>query len=335
MSTLSQFLGGGGIKSIQRGSTEFAGTVDLDFDNLGRRTIQSVPINPVVKSKSVVTATVAGDVIYDDSNNVAINSNAAIRIANTGSIEYVGGVSSTISVIILTGLQTDDLILFFSASDNQDQIDLGSSGWTGITVNTGGGTITQPDNDTKPDSSAFYKYATGTSETVIGLPSDSVFMMIAFRGVKTGTPFDAGSLNPIAGANSNGMPAPLAIDPATTQCMSVLVGFLDDVNEASTVTAPNGYTLAKVRDGVGATLMTAYKNLESADIESPDPFGGDGNVENKAYTILLEQKEAPIDSSSSLVITIGGALAGRNSIGQHQARNQTGVIDWQVIEYED
>jgi len=36
-----------------------------------------------------------------------------------------------------------------------------------------------------------------------------------------------------------------------------------------------------------------------------------------------------------LVITIGGALAGRDSFSQHLAKNQTGVIDWQVIEYED
>ena len=54
MSTLSQFLGGGGIKSIQRGFTEFEGTGS-------DRTTILVPINPVVRSKSVVLSSVTGD----------------------------------------------------------------------------------------------------------------------------------------------------------------------------------------------------------------------------------------------------------------------------------
>jgi len=54
MSTLSQFLGGGGIKSIQRGFTEFEGTGS-------DRTTIVVPINPVVRSKSVVLSSVTGD----------------------------------------------------------------------------------------------------------------------------------------------------------------------------------------------------------------------------------------------------------------------------------
>ena len=55
MSTLSQFLGGGGIKSIQSGSTAFEGTSASNITTI------TVPINPVVRSKSVVIATVAGD----------------------------------------------------------------------------------------------------------------------------------------------------------------------------------------------------------------------------------------------------------------------------------
>ena len=327
MSTLSQFLGGGGIKSIQRGSTEFAGIVN--FDNLSDRTFINVPITPVSKSKSVVTATVAGDVIYDDDNRVAINSNASIRLANTGTITYVGGTSSiTSSNLTLTGLQSGDFVLFFSASDDQDQNNLLLAGWSAIP-----GLTTQPDNDEDPNSAAFYKFSTGTSVTASGLASNSVQVMIAFRGVKD-IPFD---VNATESSATSGMPDPLSITPISDQCMSVIVGFLDDDVIASSVTAPSGYTLAVVEDASASTkctVMTAYKNLEQASIENPGAFGGSGDDYNKAVTIALRQNVVG-STISSLSITIGGALAGKNSSGGHLAKNQTGVIDWQVVEYED
>jgi len=285
----------------------------------------------------VVTATVAGDVIYDESNEIAINSNASIKLANTGAISYVGGTSVFsplgLGTLTLNGLQSGDFVLFFSASDGQDQ-NTPNSGWTAIPGLTG-----QPDNDGAPDSAAFYKFSTGTSVSASGFASNSVYVMIAFRGVKTDIPFD---VNATESSAFSGMPNPPSITPTSDQCMSVIVGFLDDDNvEFEPVIAPSGYTLAVVQgdsSSANCTVMTAYKNLEQAIPENPGAFESQtGNDSNKAITIALRQNVVGSTTSSSLRITVGGALAGRNSFftGQHEAKNQTGVIDWQVIEYED
>lgn len=102
MSTLSQFLGGGGIKSIQRGFTEFEST------GPDRSTID-VPINPVVRSKSVVISSVAGDSLRVDflqdprdpnsSFSLAINSTAGIILGGNPSETT----ASNLTIIVGTG----------------------------------------------------------------------------------------------------------------------------------------------------------------------------------------------------------------------------------------
>lgn len=324
MSTLSQFLGGGGIKSIQRGSTEFEGTVD--FNNLGNKTLKSVPINPVDSSKSVVTATVAGDVIYDDDNGVAINSNASIKLAGASSF-----VKSTIQLEgtsqTLTGLESDDLVLFFNSSDNTSLSSI--SGWSALPFDGN-----NPDNNGGPNSSGFYKFADSSGIVqVTGIANNSNAMMVAFRGIDSSDPFDVSSIPKSIGFS--GMPDPPSITTGTDNCMIVAVGFLDDDRlDILNSIPPSGYTFADVTSNAdNSTILVAYKNLENAGVEDPGAFGGSGSDANKAYTIAL--KTNITTTSSSLVITVGGALAGRNSSGGHLAKNQTGVIDWQVIEYED
>ena len=81
MSTLSQFLGGGGIKSIQRGFTEFEGTGS-------DRTTIAVPINPVVRSKSVVLSSVTGDSLL-----VAISSGGRQGTTMYSAINSTAGIS--------------------------------------------------------------------------------------------------------------------------------------------------------------------------------------------------------------------------------------------------
>lgn len=102
MSTLSQFLGGGGIKSIQRGFTEFEST------GPDRSTIV-VPINPVVRSKSVVISSVAGDAIRASflSNPRDSNSSVSVAINSTAGISLGGNPSDTtasnLTIIVGTG----------------------------------------------------------------------------------------------------------------------------------------------------------------------------------------------------------------------------------------
>jgi len=194
-------------------------------------------------------------------------------------ITYVGGTNqeNTTSDLTLTGLQSGDLVLFFSAADIDSQ-NTPSSGWTAIP-----GTGTQPDNDGFPDCAAFYKFSTGTSVTASNLPSSSVHVMIAFRGVDSSDPFGSTATR----ESSSGMPDPASVTINNTDSMVLIVGFLDDDAVASSVTAPAGYTLAEVED-TDCTVMTAYKSITSTGTEDPGAFGGLGDDSYKAYTLELK-----------------------------------------------
>ena len=98
MSTLSQFLGGGGIKSIQRGFTEFEGTGS-------DRTTIVVPINPVVRSKSVVLSSVTGDALIATISGGREGSDQYFAINSTAGITLGGNPSDTTAsnLIIVVG----------------------------------------------------------------------------------------------------------------------------------------------------------------------------------------------------------------------------------------
>jgi hypothetical protein len=199
-------------------------------------------------------------------------------------ITYVGGTSQedTTNDLTLTGLQSGDLVLFFSASDGENQ-STPNSGW--IAVN---GTGSQPDNDGDPDSAAFYKFSTGTSVTASNLEENSVHVMIAFRDVDTTDPFGSTASR----SSSSGMPDPASITVNNANSMVLIVGLLDDDDIASSVTAPTGYTLAVVQDtdSDDCTVMTAYKSLTGTGSEDPGTFGGSGSDSYKAYTLELKIK---------------------------------------------
>lgn len=211
------------------------------------------------------------------------------------SITYVGGISrgeSPGSDLILTGLQSGDLVLFFSASDGEEQ-STPTTGWSAID-----GTGTQPDNDNNPDSAAFYKFSTGTSVTASNLTENSVHVMIAFRGVDSSDPFGSTSFN----QSSSGMPNPSAITVNNANSMVLIVGLLDDDDAESSVTAPTGYTLAEVKgEGGECTVMTAYKSLSSTGSEDPGAFVSDSVDANKAYTLelKLDNTDVKIDNTDA------------------------------------
>jgi len=98
MSTLSQFLGGGGIKSIQRGFTEFEGTGS-------DRTTIVVPINPVVRSKSVVLSSVTGDALLVTISGGRQGTTTYSAINSTAGISLGGNPSDTTAsnLIIVVG----------------------------------------------------------------------------------------------------------------------------------------------------------------------------------------------------------------------------------------
>ena len=202
-------------------------------------------------------------------------------------ITYVGGTSQedTTNDLTLNGLQSGDLVLFFSASDAISR-STPSTGWTAIP-----GVGTQPDNDGQPDSAAFYKFSSGTSVTASNLDDDGVHVMIAFRGVDTSSPFGSTSSR----QSSSGMPDPASITVNNANSMVLIVGLLDDDDIASSVTAPTGYTLAEVKDtdSDDCTVMTAYKSLTGTGSEDPGTFGGSGSDSYKAYTLELKTNSPP------------------------------------------
>ena len=203
-----------------------------------------------------------------------------VEIDNTVDISYVGGISiRTGNSITLNGIESGDLVLFFSAADSNNQ-STPSTGWIAIP-----GLGTQPDNDNEPDSAAFYKFSEGTSLTASGLnDNDTTAMLIAFRGVNSDQPF---SVNSVESTATSGMPNPPSITTVDDECMIVAVGLLDD-DQLTAPQAPSGYSLAISEYGNSCTIMSAYKAQTSAGSENPGAFSGVGNDYYKAQTIALK-----------------------------------------------
>ena len=147
--------------------------------------------------------------------------------SNATTITYVGGINqeSTSSDLTLTGLQSGDLVLFYSAHDFS-AVNTPSSGWTGIP-----GLPNQPDNDGFPNSAAFYKFSTGSSVTAGNIASSGVELMIAFRGVDSSNPFNVNSIE----TNGTGMPDPAAITTTSTTIWTDISG---QGNNATLVNTP-------------------------------------------------------------------------------------------------
>ena len=221
----------------------------------------------------------------------------ALDAGNTKSYEstitYVGGTSDSdnSSSFTLSGLQSGDLVLYFSAEDADDVNTPTGASWTAIP-----GLGTQPDNDDNPNSAAFYVFATGTSVTASGLATGNnhVRVMIAFRNVNSTNPFDVNATENSAG----GLPDPPSITPVTDNSMIVAVGLLDDHDIANSISPPTGYTTAVNMDSQGgandtglggATIMTAYKLLETAAAEDPSGFAGTTGDPQKGISIALRQ----------------------------------------------
>ena len=133
-------------------------------------------------------AAASGPNIVEDGLVLALDARN-IESYNYSGIVYVGGTSDSdnSSSFTLSGLQSGDLVLYFSAEDLANVNTPTGASWTAIP-----GLSTQPDNDDDPNSAAFYVFATGTSVTASGLNTgnENVRVMIAFRNVNSTNPFD-------------------------------------------------------------------------------------------------------------------------------------------------
>ena len=238
----------------------------------------------------------AGPNIIEDGLVLAFDAGNTKSYPGSGStssltITYVGGTSDSdnSSSFTLSGLQSGDLVLYFSAEDGAAVATPTGASWTAIP-----GLSTQPDNDGNPHSAAFYVLATGTSVTASGLNTlnENVRVMIAFRNVNSTNPFDVNATE----NSGNSLPDPPSITPVTDNCMIVAVGLLDDHAIANSISPPTGYTTAVNMDSDGgandtglgaATIMTAYKLLATAAAEDPGGFTGTTGDPQKGISIAL------------------------------------------------
>ena len=120
-------------------------------------------------SKAVGNLRLNGSLI--DNKNFSGFSGGLLKSTGTETVWDFGGItvvnlvsidSTSPSSVTISDIAVGDLVLFFGAEDDENQ-SAPTGGWTAIP-----GLQTQPDNDNAPDSAAYYKIATGTSETASG-----------------------------------------------------------------------------------------------------------------------------------------------------------------------
>ena len=199
-------------------------------------------------------------------------------------IEQVGTATYAVNsdtIILPSGLQEGDLVIICSCAGTASQ-------------NLPAG-YTNGQNAGSSDSAAYrwsYKFMGSTPDTTAtGLTtSASVHMAFAFRNVDQTIPLDAPSPT-VSYVSSSGMPNPPAINTRTDGAVVIGLGFLDDDNVASSITAPSGYTLIGSDDNTGgspgSTLMAAFLTATTADSYDPGIFGGTGSDSNNGATLAL------------------------------------------------
>ena len=258
-------------------------------------------------SKAVGNLRLNGSLI--DNKNFSGFSGGLLKSTGTDTVWDFGGIavvklvaidSTSPSSVTISDIAVGDLVLFFGAEDDENQ-SAPSGGWTSIP-----GLGTQPDNDNAPDSSAFYKIATGTSETASGLSgTNTTYIMVALRGVDTTTPFD---VNAVQNSASSGLPNSPSITTVTDGCLILSVGIIDDDNAAELIDIPAGYRFLKVFDDEGTsgtgttgnTIAISGKQQFVAGSEDPPAFTGSSTDDNKGYTIALRPKLPSVSSGTTL-----------------------------------
>jgi hypothetical protein len=207
---------------------------------------------------------------------------AGIEFVTSG---YFVNNESTDQTLTITGIQAGDFVILKAGSDN-----------TSANTPTG---FTEGDNfnNTNQWASWHYGFSSGTSWAfdVNGGTSNLgvVYTYTVWRGVDTSNP-----INTWARANNSNdqVPNPPSITTTSDGCVIVATGYVDDNDDAASVAAPSGYTLAIAAQRItppttasvnGATVAQAYLEQTSAGSEDPGAwtFPLDGWV---AYTIALE-----------------------------------------------
>ena len=192
-----------------------------------------------------------------------INNQPITHVASSGTGQTITGTT----IPLPNDLQQGDLVIVGTSSDTER--------YPGDFSDPTGYTLGQA-SESGVQGVWWYKFMGSTPDTqVSGLLNDSrtTHFYSVFRGVdqvstiaSTATPNSA----------TTGMPNPPSLS-ATADNMVLAMGFLDDDNIASSVTAPSGYTLSASSNATsaGASIMLAYKT-SAGGTEDPEAFGGSG-----------------------------------------------------------
>ena len=207
--------------------------------------------------------------------------------------------AGAVTVTLPGGMQVNDLILDACAVGDDDftqpTLAMTTAGYTEITTST-----LSADGGVGGDANlaVFYKFHNGSDTTAVlaaagtGSDSASACHLFVFRGVDTGSPFDATATT--ATGTTGGDPNPPSISFSSSGTWTVAVGAVGNA-AAITLSGPASYTSPRASDVGNDTfdiaVRMAYRSAPSSP-EDPGIFTDSGaGVAWAAVTIAL--KEAP------------------------------------------
>lgn len=188
----------------------------------------------------------------------------------------IGGITN-LTLTLPSGMVEGDVVLLFLGAD----VAMPSlpSGWTNVNTYTVGTEYAR----------FAYKVMGSTVDTTVSSttsPTGSSFAMgcVVLRNA------DATSISVTSASALSGMPNPPNQPTVYAGGMCIAVGFLDDDNVASSVTAPTDFTLqfAVQATATGQTVMAATRQTSSPQAIDPGPFGGTGSDDWIALTISIQ-----------------------------------------------
>ena len=177
-------------------------------------------------------------------------------------VDSTEGVGSA-TFALPTSLQ-DDYLVLITGSDTKTHPSI--TDWTTLYTSTNAA-----------EGAVYGRVVGATPPTTVNVGGDAADMAcicMLFRGVDATTPQDV-ALTVATNASSTPVDAP-PITPVTNNSAIVVMGSLDDQDEASSVTFPTDYVngLANDDGGQTATVMSAWRTLATAGAHDPPAFGG-------------------------------------------------------------
>jgi len=233
-----------------------------------------------------------------------------LEISVVGSSSAQFGSSTSGTLTLPTGLQEGDIVVVGVGSDGATATL--PSGWTNINNTTGAST---------EFTRTFYKVMGPTPDTSVALSGFSTASAAFAIGIRNGV---ANALIFDVSTGISGMPNPLELKDVTAGSIVLAIGYLDDDNIASTVTAPAGYTLAQAIQSstTGQTVMVAWKIAATTGTEDPAAFGGTGSDDWVALTLAIPNNTLP--GVGVTWTTDGGSAPTLNTSGV------TNIVLWKV-----